>query len=65
MTLSREQVGELYNLYHLARTALSGNPDQSKYARELWATTEFCKAHPDIPHKWAYLTFERADAGLC
>lgn len=45
--------GELINLYHLARTALSGQ-DDSKYARMCWACREFHKAHPEISQSGAY-----------
>ena len=36
---------ELINLYHLARTALSGQPC-GQYERMLWASKEFSKMHP-------------------
>lgn len=60
-TLNKAQVGELYNLYHLARTALADKPlnRQTPYDRKLWATAEFCKLHPEFATKWVYLTFER------
>jgi hypothetical protein len=56
---------ELYNLYHLARTALD-NP--TRYERRLWAVREFMKAHPtrqtfrcgeDYTATRIYLEFER------
>ncbi len=65
--LNRAETAELYNLYHLARTALASAPRdrQSPYDRKLWATAEFVKAHPGVhSHTSVYLTFERADAGL-
>lgn len=64
MALERHHIAELYSLYHLARTALSGQ-SPSKYDRKLWATREFCKLYPAASNKQVYLTFERADAGLC
>lgn len=44
---------ELINLYHLARTALSGQPC-SKYDRMIWASQEFSKAHPYCTSTGAY-----------
>jgi hypothetical protein len=61
--MNKAQVAELYNLYHLARTALAGQV-ASKYDRKIWATKEFLKMHPEFGSKEVYLTFERADAGL-
>ncbi len=57
IAVNKDQVAELYNLYHLARTALSGDRP-SKYDRKCWAVKEFCKIHPEISSKVAYLTFE-------
>ena len=45
--------GELINLYHLARTALSGK-DNSKYARMIWASGEWAKAHTYTSATGAY-----------
>ena len=39
---------ELINLYHLARTALSGTGKERPYHRRLWASSEFHKAHPEV-----------------
>ncbi len=44
---------ELINLYHLARTALSGG-DDSKYQRMLWASKEFAKEHTYTSATGAY-----------
>lgn len=52
--ISQSQYLELINLYHLARTALSGTQNQSKYDRMIWATKEFNKLHPDISSTAAY-----------
>lgn len=52
--MNQEYEAELYNLYHLARTALSGK-DDSPYRRKLWAVAGFCKLHPEISNKRAYL----------
>ena len=51
---SREQTAILYNLYHIARTALSGE-DDSSWARACWASKEFMKLYPDALRKAAYL----------
>lgn len=45
--------GELSNLWHLSRTALSGK-DSSRYQRMLWASKEFAKAHPEVSSGGAY-----------
>ena len=62
--MTRIQLAELYNLYHLARTALADQPldRQSKYDRKLYAAREFHKAHPEVSEKSSYLAFERAEA---
>lgn len=60
MTLSREHIADLVNLYHLARTALACEKDQGRWARMNWAAKEFSKAHPDIAVKWSYLALDRA-----
>lgn len=40
--------GELINLYHLARTATSGNRQQrGRHAQMIWAAEMFYRAHPD------------------
>ena len=43
----------LVNLYHLARTALSGG-DDGKHARKCWAAAEFAKAHDYVSSTGAY-----------
>lgn len=48
-----EDYGELINLYHLARTALSGQ-DDSKYARMIWASKEWAKKHSYTSATGAY-----------
>lgn len=48
-----QDAAELVNLYHLARTALSGRQD-SKYDRMLWASAEFSKLHPSVSSGAAY-----------
>lgn len=52
--VSAAQLTEMINLYHLARTALSGK-DDSKYQRLIWASKEFHKKHADISQTKAYL----------
>lgn len=49
----RHLYGELINLYHLAKCALSGQ-SCSKYDRMIWAAKEFHKAHPEISETGAY-----------
>ena len=51
--LTRDQGYEIVNLYHLARTALSGQPD-GRYERMMWASREFHKAHPETSQTAAY-----------
>ena len=45
--------GELINLYHLARTALSGQPC-GRWERMNYAANEFSKAHPEVSTTAAY-----------
>ncbi len=51
--ITDSQFAELVNLFHLAKTALSGK-DDSKYQRMIWASKEFHKAHPNISATYAY-----------
>jgi hypothetical protein len=51
--INNDQLCELINLYHLARTALSGK-DDSRYQRMLWASREFHKLNPLIGEAAAY-----------
>jgi len=46
-------VPELVNLYHLARTSLSGK-DCSKYNRMIWASGEFARKHNYVSCTGAY-----------
>jgi hypothetical protein len=43
----------LINLYHLARTALAGEPS-GRYERMLWASKAFAKEHPGVSSTGAY-----------
>ena len=52
--LTDTQLGELSNLWHLSRTALSGRDGSSRYKRMLWASDAFHKAHPHISSTAAY-----------
>lgn len=47
------QLGELINLYHLSRTALSGT-EASRYKRVVWASAAFHQAHPSVSSTAAY-----------
>lgn len=51
--VKQEHYGELINLYHLAKTALSGQ-DASKYNRMLWASKEWAKVHTYTSATGAY-----------
>lgn len=42
--IAQKDIGELVNLYHLARTALVGKPC-APYDRMLWASASFAKSH--------------------
>jgi hypothetical protein len=57
--VSGPQLAELVNLYHLARTALSGR-DDSRYQRLLWAAREFHKENPAISETAAYKDLSNA-----
>lgn len=52
--MNQQWTAELWNLYHLARTALSGK-DDSPHKRKCWAAAEFHKAHPEVSRTRAYL----------
>ena len=45
---------ELFNLFHLARTALVGEDDQGINARMRWASHEYSKSHPEATRIGAY-----------
>ena len=51
--VSREDVEEMIELYHLSRTALSGK-DDSRHNRIIWAASEFVKKYPDTKKTLAY-----------
>ena len=51
--MSKDQMNELINLWHLAKVPLSGQ-DCSSYKRMLWATSEFGKKYPEIDATAAY-----------
>jgi hypothetical protein len=51
--VKEEHYHELINLYHLARTALSGG-DCSKHARMVWACKQWAKQHTYITETGAY-----------
>jgi len=53
-TVTKDQLTELYNLYHLAQTALSGK-ENSKWHRMIWAAKEFHKLHPSVSENSAYI----------
>lgn len=45
--IHQRDIAELVNLYHLARTALSGT-SPSRADRMTWAAAEYHKAHPEV-----------------
>lgn len=51
--VSEDGMRELFNLYHLARTALSGKPC-GRWERLNYAATEYHKAHPETSATAAY-----------
>jgi hypothetical protein len=51
--VSRDQLIELVNFWHLAQTALSGQ-GTSRHTRLIWASDEFHKLHPEISAMAAY-----------
>ena len=57
--LTDAQMAELFNLFHLARTALAGT-SPSKYDQMIWATEEFHKLHPEISATAAYKDLDGA-----
>ena len=61
--ITKEQMSELINLYHLSRVALSGTGKQSKYEQMLWATSEFNKLHPEVSASAAYKDLDGQLAG--
>ena len=52
--MSKDQMNELINLWHLSRTALSGKAGLSDYQRAIWASGEFGKKYPAIGATAAY-----------
>jgi hypothetical protein len=58
-TLTEAEQHELVNLYHHARTALSGTGKTGKYQQMLWASREFSKLHPDVTSTAAYKHLDR------
>lgn len=64
--MTRRKVGqgwsaELFNLYHLARTALADRPQdrQTSYDRMVWAAAAFAKEHRAISGSRAYKELSR------
>ena len=54
--IADNQITELVNLYHLARTAVAGNTAdrRGRYDRMLWAAKEFAKHHDGVTATGAY-----------
>ena len=51
--IKQSDATELINLYHLARTALAGEPC-GRYERMCWAAKWFSKEHPPVTQTGAY-----------
>ena len=51
--IKQAHAGEIVNMYHLARTALSGK-ECTRYTRMLWASNEYHKRYPEISAMGAY-----------
>ena len=51
--MSKEQYGELANLWHLSRVPASGT-NWGRYERMLWTAKEFNKKYPEISEGAAY-----------
>jgi hypothetical protein len=58
------ELAELSNLYHLARTALSGSGRDTPYHRRLWASNEYAKIHPGVSETAAYKQLDREAAWM-
>ena len=54
--IPESDISKLVNLYHLARTALSGKPyaEQSPYYRMLWASDQYAKGNSTVSATAAY-----------
>jgi hypothetical protein len=59
MEFTDKENAELWNLYHLARTALSGTGKDTPYERRLWASREYEKLHPEVSSTRAYKELSR------
>ena len=53
------ELAELSNLYHLARTALSGSEKDTIHGRMVWASNEYSKLHPEVVSTAAYKALDR------
>lgn len=54
--LNREQLAELFNLFHIARSA----GRKTRYERMIYASNEFNKLHPEISSTCAYKHLSRS-----
>ena len=52
--IAEDKIGELINLYHLARVPLSGTGKDNKYHRMLWAAKEFHKVNQNVSETGIY-----------
>lgn len=56
------KTGELINLWYLSRCALAGT-QCGRYARLLWASGEYAKAHPETTSTEAYKALDAQTRG--
>jgi hypothetical protein len=61
MTWTETDIVELWNLFHTARVALSGTPQDTKHGRKVWAANEFAKTRPGVTPTAAYKQFDRSE----
>ena len=51
--IPQEHVSEVFNLWHLSRTALSGQRC-GRYERLVWTSNAYSDAHPEVKSLGAY-----------
>ena len=55
---TKSEGAELWNLYHLAKTAMAGDRP-SKHDQLVWAASEYSKLHPEVSNMSAYKYMDR------
>lgn len=61
MIWTETDLAELWNLFHTARVALSGTPQDTKHGRKVWAANEFAKTRPGVTPTAAYKQFDHSE----